>query len=156
MADDTVSDTQRRAEAMELNRIQLQRLLSKDMMAWADAFADEAVVDFPFAPPNYPKQIRGKEAIREYVKDYAVHIDLHEFPEFTVHETLDPAVLVVEARVVGQMVATGAPYEVGYVWVIRTEKGKIVHQRDYWNPLAVLDAVGGGEALRDAFNVAGH
>jgi ketosteroid isomerase-like protein len=140
-------------EAVELHRRQLRRLLEKDMDAWVEAFAEDAVFELPFAPPGYPQRLEGKELIREYVKDYPAHIDLQDFPEVVEHPTLDPGVLIVEARTEGRVVATGAPYRVRYVWVVTVKDGKIVHQRDYWDPLAVLDALGGEQALQDAFNV---
>lgn len=61
--------------------------------------------------------------------------------------------LVVEAQVEGRVVATGKPYRVRYVWVITAKDGRIVRQRDYWNPLAVLAALGGEKNMRDTFNV---
>lgn len=149
------SSAQRRQETVELHRSQLRHLLNKDMEAWVDAFAEDAVFELPFAPPNYPTRIEGKAAIHEYVKDYPKHIDLQDFPEVTVHQTLDPAVIVVEARAEGRVVATGKPYRVLYVWVVTVEGGKIVRQRDYWNPLTVLEALGGEEAMRDTFNTKG-
>ncbi len=144
-----------REEALELHRSQLRHLLDKDMKAWVDAFAEDAVFELPFAPPNYPQRLEGRAAIWEYVKDYPKRIDLQGYAEVTEHPTVDPEVLVVEARVEGRVVGTGRPYRVRYVWVITVRDGKIVRQRDYWNPLAVLEALGGEQSMRDTFNVKG-
>ncbi|URN03253.1 nuclear transport factor 2 family protein [Actinomadura madurae] len=95
----------------------------------------------------------GKTAIWEYVKDYPKRIDLQGFAEVIEHPTTEPGVLVVEAQVEGRVIATGKPYRVRYVWVVTVEEGKIVKQRDYWNPLAVLEALGGEKNLRATFNV---
>lgn len=107
----------------------------------------------PYAPENYPQRLQGKAAIYEYVKDYPKHIDLRDVSEVGVHQTLDPKTLVVEALGEGLVVATGEQHRVRYVWVITVEGGKIVRQRDYWNPVTVPDALGGDDAMRDTFNV---
>ncbi|OJU79827.1 MAG: hypothetical protein BGO11_11625 [Solirubrobacterales bacterium 70-9] len=140
------------SEALEIHRAQLRRLLEKDMEAWAGAFAEDAVFELPFAPADYPQCLNGRAAIYEYVKDYPNHIDLRDFPEVVEHETLDPAVVVVEAQADGRVVATGKPYRMRYVWIITTGNGEIVRQRDYWNPLVGLEALGGEQGLRDAFD----
>lgn len=146
-------DSRKREQTLAAHQAQQRHLLEKDMRAWADGFAEDAVFELPFAPADYPKQIEGRDAIYEYVKDYPEHIDLQGYTDVTVHETQDPAVIVVEAKVEARVVATGKPYDVGYVWVITVEDGQIVRQRDYWNPLAVMEALGGGEGMRDTFNV---
>ncbi len=40
------------------------------------------------------------------------------------------------------MKSTGKPYLQNYISVIETKDGKIVHYKDYWNPLVVLAALG--------------
>lgn len=139
---------------LQLHRDQLRHLLAKDMDAWANTFAEHAVFELPFAPAGYPQRLEGRSAIHDYVKDYATHIDLQGFPHVEVHQTADPAVIVVEAQAEGQVVATGVPYRMRYVWVITAEHGKIVHQRDYWNSVTAAEALGGDDAMRDTFNVA--
>jgi len=146
-------DSRDGSAVLQLHRDQLRHLLEKNMDAWVDTFAEDAVFELPFAPPNYPQRLEGKAAIYDYVKDYAKHIDLQRFNEVVVHPTRDPAVLLVEAEVEGRVVATGQPYQVRYVWVITEAAGKIVRQRDYWNPLAVVDALGGADEMRSTFNV---
>lgn len=144
---------QQHAQTLQPYREQIRHLLDKNMRGWADTFAEDAVLELPYAPANYPRQLEGRAAIFEYVKDFPKHIDLRDISEVAVHQALDPKVLVVETLGEGVVVATGKPYRVRYVWVITVEGGKIVRQRDYWNPLAVLDALGGAEAMRDTFNV---
>ncbi len=153
VSDQDDSAARLREQTLELHRSHLRHLLGKDMKSWVDAFAEDAVFELPYAPSNYPQQLEGKAAIWEYVKDYPKRIDLQGFTEVVEHPTIDPAVLVVEAQVEGRVVATGRPYRVRYVWVITVKDGKIVRQRDYWNPLAVLEALGGEQNMRDTFNV---
>ena len=53
----------------------------------------------------------------------------------------------------GRVIATDGPYRVRYVWVYTEADGKIVNQRDHWNPTAVVEALGGGAATRETFNI---
>ncbi|WP_083452765.1 TIGR03618 family F420-dependent PPOX class oxidoreductase [Mycolicibacterium goodii] len=138
---------------LQLHQDQLRHLLNKDMDAWVDTFAQDAVFELPFAPSGYPQRLVGKAAIREYVKDYAKHIDLQRFYDVVIHPGHESETLVVEAAVEGRVLATNQPYRVRYVWVYTEANGKIIRQRDYWNPAAVVDALGGDAAMRNAFNV---
>lgn len=130
----------------DVYRTGLRLLLDKDIAGWVDLWADDAVFEFPFAPPGAPRRLVGKDAVRAYMADYPDHIDLRDFPDLTVHETADPAMIVVEMRAVGRVVPTDRPYEMTYVAVVTVTDGLIRHYRDYWNPLVALDAVGGSGA----------
>lgn len=141
----------RRQQALDAYQRCLELLLAKDMDGWVDLFAEGAIFELPFAPRGYPERLEGKDAIRDYIADYPKHIDLHDFSDVTVHATLDPDVVVVEMCSEGRVVATNRPYRMRYISVITVESGKIVRYRDYWNPLAVTEAMGGEQALRAAF-----
>jgi ketosteroid isomerase-like protein len=58
-------------------------------------------------------------------------------------------VVIIEFEGFGRGVGTGEPYDQRYISVIRTNRGRIAHYRDYWNPMVVLRATRGG-ALIDA------
>jgi ketosteroid isomerase-like protein len=51
--------------------------------------------------------------------------------------------VVLEFNAFGTGIALKEPYEQRYVSIIRTRNGRIVHYKDYWNPLAVLRALRG-------------
>lgn len=141
------------AQTLQPYQDQIRHLLAGNIQGWVDTFAQDAVLELPYAPAGYPKKLEGKAAILDYVKDFPKHIDLQGFAETTVHQTLDPAVIVVETLGEGRVTATGRPYRVRYVWVVTVKGGKIVGLRDYWNPLTVQEALGGGEGMRTTFNV---
>ena len=52
--------------------------------------------------------------------------------------------LVAEFTASGVVVATGRPYRLRYIAVLTIRGGHIVHYRDYWNPQAAQDLLGGG------------
>lgn len=115
----------------------LRLLLDKDIDAWVELWDAEGVLEFPFAPPGWPRRLDGKAAVADYMRGYADHIDLHDFPDVEVHRTTAPETVVVEMRGVGRLVKTGDPFDMNYIAVVTVRNGLIVHYRDYWNPLAV-------------------
>ncbi|MFC7985777.1 nuclear transport factor 2 family protein [Streptomyces sp. NPDC057336] len=123
----------------DLYRHSLRLLLDKDVASWTDLWADDGVMEFPFAPEGWPGRLEGKEAIGAYMRGYPDHIDLRDFPELRVHRTVEPETLVVEMRGVGRLVRTGAPFDMTYIAVVTVEGGRFTSYRDYWNPLAVLE-----------------
>ncbi|WP_330327703.1 nuclear transport factor 2 family protein [Streptomyces pseudovenezuelae] len=122
----------------DLYRHSLRLLLDKDIPAWVGLWAEDGIMEFPFAPPGRPRRLEGKEAVAAYMRPYPDHIDLHDFPEVRIHETTDPETIVVEMRSVGRVVATDGPFEMTYVAVVTVRDGLIVSYRDYWDPLAAL------------------
>ncbi|MGW2326093.1 nuclear transport factor 2 family protein [Streptomyces sp. NPDC001700] len=116
-------------------------LLAHDMRGFADLWAEDGTMEFPFAPPGWPRRLEGREAVREYVRDYPDHIDLRAVAHEVVHRTADPGVLIVEFAVDAVAVPTGRPLRIDYVAVITVRDGEIVSYRDYWNPLLLSDGL---------------
>ncbi|RKT08635.1 hypothetical protein BX286_6747 [Streptomyces sp. 3211.6] len=126
----------------ELYRHGLRLLLAKDISGWVALWAEDGVMEFPFAPPGRPSRLEGRRAIDRYMRPYPEHIDLHDFPEadLRIHETADPRTIVVEMRGTGRLVRTGGPYDMTYIAVVTVDRGRFTAYRDYWNPLAVPSA----------------
>ncbi|MFJ9928950.1 nuclear transport factor 2 family protein [Streptomyces misionensis] len=123
----------------ELYRHGLRLLLDKDIPAWVGLWAEDGLMEFPFAPEGWPRRLAGKEAVAAYMRHYPDHIDLRDFTDLRIHETTDPETIVAEMRGVGRLVETGAPYDMTYIAVVTVRDGRITNYRDYWNPLAVLE-----------------
>ena len=121
------------------------------LAGFAGLWAEDGVLEFPFAGPGYPKRVEGRDAITEYLRDYPNLLDIREIVAKTVHETTDPAVVVAELTVAGIVVATGKPYELSYIAVITGADGEIQLYRDYWSPLAAAEVLGGVDELTAAF-----
>jgi ketosteroid isomerase-like protein len=122
---------------VDLYRHSLRLLLDKNIPAWVDLWAEDGLMEFPFAPGGWPQRLEGREAIADYMRHYPDHIDLHDFPDLRIHQTTDPQTIVVEMRGVGRLVETGAPFDMTYIAVVTVRDGRITSYRDYWNPLAV-------------------
>ncbi|PTA43156.1 nuclear transport factor 2 family protein [Micromonospora sp. RP3T] len=119
-------------------------LLTKDMAGFIELFASDGVMEFPFAPAGQPNRLAGRAELHDYLIDYPNILDIREFTDVTVHETVDPAVVVTEFTAAGVVVATGRPYQLRYIAVLTGRDGHLVHYRDYWNPQAAQELLNGG------------
>jgi uncharacterized protein len=129
----------------------LRLLLAKDMTGYAGLWAVDGVMEFPFAPANYPARLEGRVAIEDYLRGYPDLLDVREITEQTIRQTTDPDVVIVEFEAAGQVVATGQPYRMRYAAVVTALDGEIVSYRDYWSPLAAAELLGGLDELTVAF-----
>jgi ketosteroid isomerase-like protein len=102
---------------------------SGNVDAWADIFADDAVHEFPFAAPDEPQRLEGKEAIRRFMADLAGQIRFGAFSDIRVREAGDE--VVIEAEGHHWDLATGDPFDLRYVWIITRRDGRVTRLRDY-------------------------
>jgi ketosteroid isomerase-like protein len=144
-----MSEPQRTAHDLFAESLRL--LLAKDMTGYTGLWAADGSIEFPFAPAGYPRRLDGRAAIQDYLRGYPDLLDVQEITEQTVHETVDPAVVVAEFEVAGVAVATGRPYSARYVAILTAHDGEIAHYRDYWSPLAGAELLGGLDELTAAF-----
>lgn len=121
---------------------------------FVDMMAEDFVMEFPFARPGMQARIAGRSAVLAYLMTVGQGVSVDSMSNVVVHDTSDPDVVIVEFQGHGCSIKTGEPYEPRYISVIRTSGGRIVHYRDYWNPLAGLKAQLGSAAV-DAFILGG-
>jgi uncharacterized protein len=110
----------------------------------ADCYADQVVMEMPFAvAPLYPERI---ETTREQLRArFAAGAALRHYTglgRVVIHETTAPDVVVVEFELHGRMVAADEPFTLGFVLVMTIRDGRIVHSRDYTDPIAGARALG--------------
>ncbi|OXM85539.1 hypothetical protein CF651_15155 [Paenibacillus rigui] len=116
--------------------------LKKDMNQFIELFDDDALFEFPFALKGFTQKLEGKAAIYEYIKDFPQKFDISRFSEPTFHFTSNPNIMVIEFGIEeAQVLTTGKPYFQKYISVIETRGNKIVHYKDYWNPVVGLVAL---------------
>jgi len=58
---------------------------------------------------------------------------------------------VVELSFKGRVLADDAPYNQSLVIFFEVQDGKLRRHREYWNPLATIDAMGGREKWTEGF-----
>lgn len=108
-----------------------------------DLLAEDAVIEFPFAPPNRPHQLTGKQEIVPYFEALKKRMRLDEVRLIATHKTTDPNVVILQAEGNGQTIPDGRPLEPKYLEILTFRDGLIVRLQDYWNPLVGILAFGG-------------
>jgi len=123
---------------------QVRRMVAGEGVDFADLFAEEGVLAYPFGLPGQPAELRGREAIRSYFTNMSRARDLlvMEGVDALIRETDDPEVVVAEITHHGWSKASEAPYEHKALGVIRVRDGEIIRYDDYMNPIAVARLLG--------------
>src|SRR5439155_16097303 len=77
---------------------QVRRMVAGEGVEFADLFAEDGVLAYPFGLPGQPAELNGREAIRSWFKNLSRGRDLlvMEGVEAVVRETDDPEVVVTE------------------------------------------------------------
>jgi len=127
-------------EVVELVR----QMVAGEGVAFADLFAEDGVLRFPFAPPGVPREIRGREAIRAARAAEAGRRSLLTMDgvDLVVRETDDPEVVVTEIEHYGHSRALDGPYRFRALAVVRVRDGEIVSYDDYMDPIAMAALLG--------------
>ena len=106
-----------------------------------DTIADDAVFEFRYHFPGYPRRIESRDALMELYRGYGDGIVLHGAGALVVHPCRDDRVVVLEYEVSGRVVASDAAYENRFVSIVTIENRKIVLWRDYMDSLAAMRAL---------------
>lgn len=106
----------------------------------ADLYAEDAVVEQPFAPS--PTRLEGREAVRAHFAAAAEGSLRIKGSNVVVHDTGDPEVVIAEFDYDGHVATTGHSFRVSNIQVLRVRNGQIVSSRDYHNHLAIAAARG--------------
>jgi len=127
-----------------------------DGLVFADLFAEDGVMEYPFGIPGMPVALEGRAAIREWFSARAEMRGLFDMKEVTstVWETGDPEVVITEIVHRGHSRVLDGPYEMRALGIIRVRNGEIVHYRDFMNPLSLAQLTGRIPDLVAALNAA--
>jgi uncharacterized protein len=121
-------------------------LIGTDVEAWSDLLAEDAVVEFPYASAlGAPSRFEGKPAIYNYMKNAVAQLQNWVFTDIREYQTPIANVMLAEFHGEAVFVATGQSYQQDYVVRLQTQNGKIIHYREYWNPVAILELTGSKE-----------
>jgi uncharacterized protein len=104
-------------------------------------YADEAVVEYPFALPA-PMRLDGRDAIRRYfaaAASFPLQLRTHNM---VIHETADPEVVIAEWDYEGEVTTTGRSFRVSNIQVSTIRDGKVVTSRDYHNHVVLAGVTG--------------
>jgi hypothetical protein len=104
-------------------------------------FADDAVMELPFAPGRMPRRYEGRAAsygfqtfVRDAFRSFSMTAD-------AIYETSDPNVVIAELHSDGVVAENGRPYRNRYVIIITfDDDGRITNWREYYDPAEVIRA----------------
>jgi len=116
--------------------------------------SEDFVMEFPYARPGMQPRIEGRDAVVAYLMTVAGNVSVDTVDNVVVHETGDPEVVIVEFEAHGRAPKVDEPYHQRYISVIRARGGRMIHYKDYWDPLQGLKAQVGAAAV-DAFVLGG-
>jgi ketosteroid isomerase-like protein len=123
-------------------------LVTRDTDRWLELFADDAVVEFPYAPSlGRASRLEGKAAIGDYFRAASAEFLDLAFRDVRVYRTTDAGVVLAEGHGTARIASTGKIYEQDYVVVLHAEGGLITRYREYWNVIPAIEAFGGMEAI---------
>ncbi|HEY3007350.1 MAG TPA: nuclear transport factor 2 family protein [Micromonosporaceae bacterium] len=103
-----------------------------------DLYAEDAVVDQPFAPNT--SRLEGREALRKHFAMAAGRVRLRTH-NIVVHDTIDPEVIIAEFDYDGLALETGRSFRASNIQVLRVRDGRIVESRDYHDHAALAAAL---------------
>jgi ketosteroid isomerase-like protein len=114
-----------------------------------DLLADDVVFEFIITVPDYPRLVAGRDNLIELYRGYQLTFFLDRCFDLRVHRA-DDSTVTLEYASEGKVVRTGRPYGNRYISVVTIKDRKIVHWRDYLDPLRVFAALEGvGDAATD-------
>ncbi|MFC5816252.1 nuclear transport factor 2 family protein [Nonomuraea harbinensis] len=109
----------------------------------ADLWAEDVVVETPFAPPDQPRRIEGRERFLAHARAGRAALPVAlEMGEVTVHDTADPDMIVVEYELGSFLPGTGERLSVPFIGVLKARDGRIAHWREYQDVPAMTAALG--------------
>ncbi len=130
----------------------VRRMVAGEGVVFADLFAEDGVLRYPFAPPGTPRELRGREAIRASRTPEASRRSLVAMDgvDLVVRETDDAEVVVIEIEHYGRSYLLDGPYRFRALGVVRVRDGEIVSYDDYMDPIAMTALLGRTDELAAA------
>jgi uncharacterized protein len=123
---------------------QVRKMVAGEGVEFADLFAADGVLTYPFAPPGQPPELRGRDAIRARFSGISHFRELFTMAgvDAVTWQTDDPEVVITEITHHGTSNVTGAPYRLTALGIIRVRDGMIVRYEDYMDPIAMARMLG--------------
>lgn len=122
----------------------VRKMVAGEDVAFADLFAEDGVLAYPFAAPGHPAELHGRDTIRSFFSAMggARELFVQDGVEATVWETDDPDLVITEITHHGRSNVTGGPYRFSALAFIRVRDGEIVRYDDYMDPIALARMLG--------------
>lgn len=103
---------------------------------WQELIADDIVWDLPYAPSlGHPLKLDGREAVLRHASWFVGAVKSFRFQDAILTATEDPQHAIARVHGEGVIAATGRTYRQEYVVFLTAEDGRIVHLREYFDPV---------------------
>ena len=145
------NDEEQRAETLKVMRDYQSLFAQGRLDEWVDLWADDGMLEFPYAPAGRRRAYQGKADILAYMKHASGRVAADSVEQMRIFPMLDPGMVVVEMSFKGRALANDAPYNQSLVIFFEVRDGKLHRHREYWNPLITIDAIGGREKWAAGF-----
>ncbi|GLR68304.1 hypothetical protein GCM10010909_29850 [Acidocella aquatica] len=106
-----------------------------------DIITDDTIYEVLYDVPGWPRITRGRSDLMAAFKGYVNNIALQSADQLIVHKTDDGHVVVIEYEVHGTILATDVKYNNRFCSIIKLDRRKIAHWRDYMDSLAAWNAL---------------
>jgi ketosteroid isomerase-like protein len=107
-----------------------------------DLLADDVIFEYVISVPGYPRRLQGRQSVIDLYSGYDDYMRVHSADNLRVYRDPEASIVVLEYEVRGESVQTGRPYNSRFVSIITVTNAKVVHWRDYLDPIAVFEATG--------------
>jgi uncharacterized protein len=128
----------------EVFRKLVHGVADRDFEALPALYAEQTDVRHPMNPYG-DRPLLSRDALAEHFGVNAPRVVgavRFQPANIRVHQTADPEVIVAEFEYAGTVIATGEPFTVPAIFVLRVRDGLIVESRDYIDHLAMIRARG--------------
>jgi ketosteroid isomerase-like protein len=113
-------------------------LLDGWFMPDAELWAEDAVVEFPYAPDGRPQRFTGRAEFLAFAAAAQAEqpVSFDNFQILALRDAPDPQVLIAEYQLTGTATATGERSSAVFVLKLRVRDGLIAHWREYQDLIA--------------------
>lgn len=120
-----------------------QASISQSAADLSQVYAADAVHEFPFTRPGLPSRLNGRDEIVNWITAgwQAYPLKYKRYRTLAIHDTSDPATIIVEQEALGASAATGE-FALPNLVVLTARNGQIVRLRDYVSIPAAAAALG--------------
>ena len=114
--------------------------IKDDPVAWRKLFAEDAVMELPFAPPQVPGVMKGIDTIDKSVRGFFEQFRDFQIEVKNIYPVEGEDAAFAEFAATATVIHTNKAYNQDYVLFIRAQNGKIVLYREYLNPMRIAAA----------------
>lgn len=114
--------------------------IKDDPAAWRKLFAEDAVMELPFAPPHVPGVTKGIDMIDKSVRGFFEQFRDFQIKVKDIYPVEGEDAAFAEFAVTATVISTNKTYDQDYVLFVRAKDGKIVLYREYLNPMRIVAA----------------